>query len=257
MTARRLAKVSGGACALLLVALLAAGCGSVLAGNPACPSRTPALYLAVDVGAWSRSDAQMHSRLADIERIITQVSGCDGEASVVAYTNSVASTRILFEGSLRAEGRTRIARIRKVPKLVAGVMRREIRPRLGRALAELPGDGTDSVGQLTLANEYFESRKDSLRTLVLLGDGIVTAGEVNLNVPDLDRAKALGLARSLDLPPMVGIALIIAPVGQIDGPAPPTVFIDAVKTFWEQICKRARVAEACIVASQVPTAVFA
>jgi hypothetical protein len=80
------------------------------------------------------------------------------------------------------------------------------------------------------------------RRLVLVTDG-VQSQQPNLATAELSAATA---SRFVDaagaLPDLSGVDLVVAGVGRVSGPKPPTSYVDGLVAFYTQVCQRARAA---------------
>ncbi|MEA2901390.1 MAG: hypothetical protein QOH36_1277 [Actinomycetota bacterium] len=224
--------------AVAAVLLTTSACGSsTKAAGLTCPAHRPVGYLADDVSTTARSAAIMNERRAAIADFLTKVASCSGHAKVVAFTSSAAATRTLLDQDLLPGGATALARQRRTPAVVEAAMR-TIDAELERALAELPGDGTDVLAQLQLAAEY-QSQVGANRPLAveLLTDGLSTVG-IDLNQDSLTSAAAIALADSATVPALPGASITFAGIGKMAGPLPPTSFVDSLKAFYAKACQR-------------------
>lgn len=204
----------------------------------ACPDTAPLLFVSIDESGTARGADLTTERRHVIEELLTAVAACGGSARVQLFSSSAAATRVLFTGDLKPVGATKNARLRRVPNLVAAAMK-EIDAKWGGAITELPAGGTDVLSQLALAQEYrIQVGADRRASVVILSDGVQTTGVI-LNTPDLTKAVAADLASRVAVPtfgPLVHV--MFAGLGKVNGPPPPTDFVDALKAFYRTACGR-------------------
>jgi len=202
-----------------------------------CPTKSPSGYLADDVSESARSAAVRTERRQATETFLTQIASCGGRAKVVAFTSSAAATRTLLDQDRLTGGATAISRQRRVPKLVKAMMT-TVDAQLKQALAGLPGDGTDIVAQLQLAAEYHtQTGGDHPLVVEILSDGLSTVG-IDLNQPTLTTDRATAAAGGITLPTLSGAKVTFGGIGKMAGPLPPTSFVDALKAFYSEACRR-------------------
>jgi len=227
-----------GPAAGLLVVLAACGQPPEVA-KVSCPAKNLATYTAIDLSDSARSTLLVADRLKLVQETLTETAVCSGTARVVAFSNSEAATKVLFDADLKPRGATDQARRRRAPKLVDEAMV-EVRQNLESAKASLPGGGTDVVAQLRLINEFHQQVGIDRRLIArVLTDGITTTGVV-LNRPDLTENLATNLAKDVALPTMTtSTDIVFAGIGKVSGPdVPPTEFTNAIKQFFTTVCER-------------------
>lgn len=202
-----------------------------------CAGADLATYVAVDFSDTARSESLGDRRRGAVHAEAERVAVCGGTLKVVAFSSSTAATMSLFDGRLEAEGATLNARLRRVDRTVDPALG-EVLNRWAEAEAALPGDGSDVLGQLTLASEYFRQRPDAAHRAVILTDGVQTTGAVVVNSPDFTSAAAADLAARVTVPDLSGVDLTVAGLGQVAGAPPPTEFVDALNRFFTDTCTR-------------------
>lgn len=202
-----------------------------------CADSEVAAYVAVDFSDTARSESLAASRRDAIRSEAERVAVCGGTLKVVAFSSSTAAIVTLFDGPLEAEGATENARLRRVDRTVEPVDE-AVADGWEPAEAELPGDGSDVLGQLTLASEYFAQRSDAAHRALILTDGVQTTGTVVVNSPDFTSAAAADLAASVPVPDLSGVSVTVAGLGQVVGDPPPSEFVAALNTFFTDTCTR-------------------
>jgi hypothetical protein len=221
-----------------------AGCGSAgAAGDLAelvrlaetCPDAELAAYVGVDFSDTARAETLTRDRQAAVEGEAERVAVCGGTFKVVAFSSSTAATVTLFDGRLEPEGATQNAQLRRVDRTLEPV-KQQILAEWDKAETTLPGDGSDVVGQFTLAAEFFAQRPDAAHRAVFLTDGVQTTGAVVLNTADFTPAVATDLASKLTLPDLTGADVTVAGLGRVAGEPPPSEFVDALNRFFTDAC---------------------
>ena len=202
-----------------------------------CPDSEIAEYVAVDFSDTARSEPLSVSRREAIRSEAERVAVCGGTLKVVAFSSSTAAIVTLFDGSLEAEGATENARLRRVDRTVDPVDE-AVADGWESAEAELPGDGSDVLGQFTLASEYFAQQSDASHRALILTDGVQTTGTVVVNSPDFTSTVASDLAASVPVPDLSGATVTVAGLGQVVGDPPPSEFVAALNTFFTDTCAR-------------------
>lgn len=233
--------------AFVLLAGVTSACGSGSAGQgnlgklqrlaETCADAEEATYVAVDFSDTARSESLGASRRDAVRTEAERVAVCGGTLKVVAFSSSTAAIMTLFDGPLEAEGATQNARLRRVERTVAPV-EEAVATGWEAAEAELPGDGSDVLGQLSLASEYFGQRPDATHRALILTDGVQTTGAVVVNTPDFNSAVATDLAARVPVPDLSGVTVTVAGLGQVVGDPPPSEFVAALKTFFTDTCAR-------------------
>lgn len=208
-----------------------------------CPADAAKLtqYIGIDLSSSAQDAAIEADRDKAVRALIEKVAVCSGHAHVVAFTASVAATKVLFDGDLTAGGPTDMARIRNVPAMVEATIA-EIDNANDGAANNLDRTGSDITAQYGLAAESFTQMASDGVTRAwrvdLLTDGLQTVG-VNLNTPQLTAATAEELASRLPIPAMPpGTLVTLSGVGKTAGSPAPTDFVDAVKAFHITYCTR-------------------
>lgn len=230
---------------LLLLALLpvAGACGVSSNSGPlervaaSCPEGDSASYVAVDFSDTARSESLAASRRGAIHTEAERVAVCGGTLKVVAFSSSTAAIVTLFDGAIHAEGATQNARLRRAGQAIDPVDD-AVAAAWNAAESELPGDGSDVLGQFTLAAEYFAQRPDAAHRALILTDGVQTTGTVVVNSPDFTSAVAADLAARVPVPDLSGVTVTVAGLGQVVGDPPPSEFVAALNTFFTDTCAR-------------------
>ena len=202
-----------------------------------CVDEEIATYVAVDLSDTARSESLGVSRRDAVRSEAERVAVCGGTLKVVAFSSSTAAIVTLFDGPLRAEGATKNARLRRVGQMVDRV-EEAVAEGWDSAEAELPGDGSDVLGQLTLASEYFVQRPDATHRALILTDGVQTTGTVVMNSPNFTSAVAADLAAHVPVPDLSGVMVTVAGLGRVVGDPPPSEFVAALNTFFTATCAR-------------------
>lgn len=231
----------------ILLVLLVSGCGYDSGAQASlnglrqiaetCPDQHVAAYVAVDFSDTARSESLAASRRDAIRSEAERVAVCGGTLKVVAFSSSTAAIQTLFDGPLKAEGATENARLRRIDRTVEPVDE-AIADGWNSAEAELPGDGSDVLGQFTLASEYFAQQRDASHRALILTDGVQTTGTVVVNSPDFTSTVASDLAASVPVPDLSGATVTVAGLGQVVGDPPPSEFVAALNTFFTDTCAR-------------------
>jgi hypothetical protein len=224
-----------------------AGCGGASASHgdlerlqrleQACADEDVAAYIAVDFSDTARSESLRASRRDAMRSEAERVAVCGGTLKIVAFSSSTAAIVTLFDGHLEAEGATHNARLRRINRTVDPV-EEAVAEAWDSAEAELPGDGSDVLGQLTLASEHFAQRPGATHRALILTDGVQTTGTVVVNSPDFTSAVATDLAARVHVPDLSGVTVTVAGLGQVVGDPPPSEFVAALNTFFTASCAR-------------------
>lgn len=232
---------------LFLLAGVTSACGSGSAAHgdvgrlhrlaETCADADVATYVAVDFSDTARSESLAASRRDAIGNEAERVAVCGGTLKVEAFSSSTAATVTLFDGPLEAEGATQNARLRRVERTVAPV-EEAVATGWEAAEAKLPGDGSDVLGQFTLASEYFAQRPGWRHRALILTDGVQTTGTAVVNTPDFNAAVATDLAARVPVPDLSGVTVTVAGLGQVVGDPPPSEFVAALNTFFTGTCAR-------------------
>ena len=219
----------------LLIFLGLAACTT--ADELSCPDQDPATYVAPDFSNTGKSDALRTLRMALIKDETERTALCGGHLKVQGFSSSTGATATLFAGRLEAEGATMPARRRHLDETLDPVIE-TIETRWDEVSAELPGDGSDILGQLDLMAEYFAQRPGAAHRGLLLTDGVQTTGVVVLNDADVTEAVAAELAARVPVPDLSGVQLTIAGIGRVAGEPPPSSYVSALKRFYTDVCVR-------------------
>lgn len=258
----RVTRVARVATTLAAAGLVLAGCAGQTGGDLArlqdlargCPPNPMrvAAYGATDVSNSGRSRQIAAQRLDAIHAFVTQVAVCRGDIKLVAFSSSPGATYPLFEGAVDPPGATLVARLRKVDVVVERVMD-AVADRLMEAVDQLPGDGSDILSELELAREYRQQLGGERHFEVLvLTDAVQTRGAVVTNSPAFDSTSAVELAKRVTVPDLSGASVTVAGVGKVSGPPAPGTWVDAAKTFFNEVCSRTRAAACHIVTDYTP-----
>lgn len=71
----------------------------------------------------------------------------------------------------------------------------------------------------------------------ILTDGLSTVG-IDLNQPGLSPVSAVTIAAATTVPSLPGASVTIAGIGRMAGALPPTSFVDSLKAFYAEACRR-------------------
>lgn len=208
-----------------------------------CPADGAKLtqYIGIDLSSSAQDAAIETDRDKAVRALVEKVAVCGGYVHVVAFTASVAATKVLFDGDLTPGGPTDMARIRNIPTMVETTIA-EIDKANNEAGNNLDRNGSDITAQYGLAAEAFAQMATGGVTRALrvdlLTDGLQTVG-VNLNTPQLTAVTAEDMANRLPVPAMPpGTAVTLSGVGKTAGSPAPTDFVDALKAFHITYCTR-------------------
>ncbi|MDV7102073.1 hypothetical protein R4227_18605 [Gordonia amicalis] len=248
--------------------LLSAATSALVVVGSACSASAPPASLANLEGtakqcsgvgriALVASDESETSREATFQRVrqqvmrdeITRTAVCGGHFRLTIFSGSQVGQTV-FDGDLRADGATEIARLRKVPKIVDETMN-AVNKALPAARDKLPGDGTDTTAQYQVAAEYFAQAKPTTGTALMeftmLTDGISTV-PTELSDRNLATGDAMRLARTVTPAQLPGINVRIIGVGRTSGDEQlPSAYVDALKAFQAEVCRASRAASCLIV----------
>lgn len=236
--------------ATLMLPLLIAACGLAETGGDysyTCPEADNGddsfleVLAFLDLSASGRDEAILADRLDVLQVELERVADCEGRATVIGFTSSTAAHSVLLDREFHAEGATEIARDRDIPELIGPAMD-EIRENIEIALDKLPADGTDVNAIFLLAADRLGS-VNSASTVELYGftDGITTAGDSNLNQPELTSEQAVELAHLATATDLTGISRVeIRGVGKVAADAqPPSDYVNAITAHVTELCRRA------------------
>lgn len=206
-----------------------------------CPkSRTLAAYVADDGSGSDEDRTILATRESAITSVATRVADCGGHLRVVVFSAGAASTVPVFDGDLKPSGSTQIARLRRVPALVSAAMH-AIDQGLTTADQQVPKNGSDIVSQFQLAEEYvsqLNATDPHQLDLELMTDGVQTEGVI-LNTSALTPVVAADLAERMSVTTLpAGSTVTISGIGKTTGSPPPTSYVNALKTFYDNYCRR-------------------
>ncbi|MDL9944548.1 hypothetical protein QSJ19_02895 [Gordonia sp. ABSL11-1] len=214
-----------------------------------CKGAQQSALIASDESTTSRGSTSRAIRQQVIHGGITRTAVCGGVFRLTVFSGSQVGQTV-FDGDLRADGATEVARLRKVPKIVDDSIE-AIDKALPAALATLPGDGTDTTAQYHAAAEFFAQAKPAAgatsMTFTVLTDGISTV-PTGLTDHGLTTTEATRLARTVTPALLPGVHIRIIGVGRTsdDGQLPST-YVDALKAFQTEVCQASRAASCLIV----------
>jgi len=197
------------------------------------------------------SAAREAEELALVKAEAKDVSASCGSLRVEQFASTVADIRTLVDTSLVPEGTTNEVRRKHRPAMVAAVA-----DTVQRGLAQASGGASDPRGALAHGARVLAQSPSKVRKLVILSDGIQTVAPVNLATPDLTPATAPRFADALGtVAGLSSIDVVIAGVGRVAGPPPPTSYVDALLAIWTRVCTESH-AKTCTVVDTlaIPTA---
>lgn len=244
----------------VVVAFAVTGCGgSGVAAEHAelkrlaasCPAgKKVASYIAWDVNTTQRGKQLTSVRLAALGSNARQVAACGGRLRVVGFGPTAAATARLWDGALEPPGATENARLRHVPDMADEVVR-AVEKRLPAVLRQLSGKGTDPVGQFAAAEQYLRQLPSGFELrIVIASSGISTHGIV-IDRRNFSESVAVESANRLSVPDLSGAIVTIAGLGKVGaGAPPPTAFVDALRVFYERVCKRTK-ARSCLAVTDI------
>ena len=200
-----------------------------------CPDSPVAAFVALDARGSLRGRQLTVARLAAVENLATKVAVCGGgRLRVVAFGPSSAATATVFDDELHPAGATENARLIRVPGIVSKAVG-EVEQRLPAAFHQLTGNGADPVAQLGAARDFSDELGPGNAVFVL----IETSGPPHLNTPDFTKATAVRLGRQVSVPDLHGATVTFAGLGRVgSGPPPSTTTIEALRTYFETVCRR-------------------
>ncbi len=198
---------------------------------------------AVDGTATSKDDAIVREHFKYLRGEIERVAVCGGHIEIVAFgTNSVTSP--IYESDLSIAGSTDIAKLRRVPDVVAEAMA-DVTRTYEPAIAALPEGGTDVTGLLRLLSEAKELRPDMQLQATILTDGL-TNQEVVIDRP-LTVQEAEALADQVPAPDLSGSTFSVVGIGRVAGDPLSSTFIDGLKAFYTRLCANTKAAQCLVV----------
>lgn len=201
-------------------------------------------YIAIDASASGANSDLTGARHRAVRGELERVAACGGRAKVVAFTSSSAGTANLFEDSLTLTGATEKAKARRLPQ-VANNVTDQIASSYLEALHSLPGGGSDPVAQMRLFSEWAAQVGDGSFRLLVISDGLQTFGVS----PEQMLFDPAGSAAHFSTPDLSGTHVSFVGIGETAGGTPPTQVVDALKTFYQELCARSA-AQACTVVSE-------
>lgn len=225
---------------------------STEAGDATCPDGAVHADVRIDLSGTRQSKPLSDADDAAVRSVVRRTFICTGDLQVSAFTGSVASTEILYTGSLHLDGVTSTARLRREPDATEGVMS-EIHERLNEAArsTNATAGGTDVLGQLGLIEEFGRQLQREGNDAQLIGL-IVTDGEdteqLQLADPALTTSTAEEIADAAVVPNLDGVELSIIGIGKSsNGTIAPTPHVDALKAAWSRICERTGASQCTVV----------
>jgi len=201
-----------------------------------CPDSPVAAFVALDARGSLRGRQLTVARLAAIENLATKVAVCGGgRLRVVAFGPSSAATVTVFDDELHPAGATENARLIRVPGIVSKAVG-EVEQGLPAAFRQLTRNGADPVAQLAAARDFSDELGPGDAVFVL----IETSG-LTRTTARLTKATAVKLARQVSVPDLHGATVTFAGLGRVGaGPPPSTTTIEALRTYFETVCRRTR-----------------
>ncbi len=189
----------------------------------------------IDGSGSSSGDAITTERLAITADVVRRTAICGGHLMVRAFSVSSGATVTIYDGDLSLPGATDNARLRRVDKLVQGVMGK-ITAKYSAALAALPGGGSDITSVYRLAGEYAAQLGDTYQLhLYVLTDGLNNIG-TDLQSPVLTPAQAADLAATVNVPALPGASITVAGLGRVDGDPAPSSLVEGLVAFYNALC---------------------
>jgi len=208
----------------------------------------PASWVGIDGTGSSASRAIIDERMVAIESIVRETAVCSGYLKVIVFSSSSTATTTLFDGSMQQAGATANARLQRVPKAVDATMA-TIRKAYGPAVAGLDQRSSDITGQYRLASEWLHQLGDAYSlNLTLLTDGFQNEG-VDLAAQALDPQQAEALAQQVSVPTLSGATVVVAGLGRVAGPPPPSKVVEGLVAYYDALCHRTA-AQVCLSVTQ-------
>lgn len=200
-----------------------------------CPGSPVAAFVALDARGALRGRQLTVARLAAVRSLATKVAVCGGgRLKVVAFGPSSAATATVFDDGLHPMGATENARLIRVPGIVSKAVG-EVEQGMPAAFRQLTRNGADPVAQLAAARDFSDELGPGNAVFVL----IETSGPPHLITPGFTKAAAVKLARQVSAPDLRGATVTFAGLGRVGAGAPPaTTTIDALRTYFETVCRR-------------------
>lgn len=200
-------------------------------------------YIPID-GSASGPDANELSgaRKQAVVAELSRVAACDGRAKVVVFSSSSAATATLFEDRLSLSGATEQAKARRLEQ-VANKAADQIAADYPKAVSTLNGGGSDPVAQMRLASEWAQQIGAGQLRLFEITDGFQTFGAT----PEQMLTDPKTAAAQFTMPNLTGTDVTFVGIGETSGDAPPTQVVDAVKSFYQELCTRSGAASCLVV----------
>jgi len=248
--------------ALALAAFVLAACSAGSSGHgelgkhqqilASCdPGAPPASLLAFDGTGSSASDAIAAERMIAVEDVVRRTAVCSGYLRVLVFSASSTATKVLFDGSLKQEGATDNARLKKVPDAVAQTVN-ELRTGYSSAIQVLPQGGSDITAQYRLAAEWQQQFGDRYRLdLVMFTDGLQNIG-VDLGATVLTKEQATALADQVMVPKLPGASVVVAGLGRVAEGTPPSALVEGLVAYYDRLCQRTEAATCTSVSDYAP-----
>lgn len=212
----------------------------------------PASWIGIDGSGSSAAENIVKERMAAIESIVRETAVCSGYLKVIVFSSSSTATTTLFDGSLQQRGATANAQLRRVPKAVDATMA-AIREAYGPAVAGLDQRSSDITGQYRLAGEWLRQLGSNYTLhLILLSDGFHNEG-VDLATQALDSQQAKALAEQVPVPQLPGATVVVAGLGRVAGPPPPSNIVEGLVAYYDALCHRTA-AQSCLSVSDYQAA---
>lgn len=127
----------------------------------------------------------------------------------------------------------RDAKARRLPDAVSAVAE-QITGVYPEAVKQLDANGSDIVAQLRLAAESASQVGDGQLSVLILTDGLQNSGVAVRQIVQSPESAA----ETFTVPNLSGSLVTFSGIGQVSGQAPPTEVVDAVKTFYGNLCSR-------------------
>lgn len=214
-------------------------------------SAPPASDVHIDGTASSAAKQITNERMAAITSIVRTTAICSGRLRVSVFSSSSSATTILFDGSPHLDGATVNARLKRVPRVVGGVMA-TIRKAYGPMVARLDRGGSDITSEYRLANEWTAQLGGKARLhLYLLTDGFQNVG-VDLDAKALSEKEAIALANRAVMPKLPGAFVVVAGLGRVAGKPPRSDVVEGLVAYYDRLCHRAGAAQCRAVTDYTP-----
>ena len=216
------------------------GCGAASNSdyNFACPAQRLIQLSLLDVSADGRDETLLGERLDAIQVDAERVADCEGDLTVVAWSESSSTSAVLYKGSINTTGASEIGRDRRLPEVVSGVMN-DIRGKLNDLFAKAPASGHDLVAAFSIINDFARSHSLATNTLSVhvFADGISTVGSGSINLPFLTSDQVATIVSQQQLPDLSDIEVSLYGIGRVGGADQPPQQVVAVATdYAQQLC---------------------